>query len=63
MTLIVYEMPSEPNAFEAVQKSRAQPGRMVFYKGRYFGVAESPGAEVRVLDRFVAAALKAMPSA
>ncbi len=54
MTLTVYEM-NDGTAFEAVQKSRVQPGKMVTYKGNYFFVAESPGADYRVLDRFIAA--------
>jgi hypothetical protein len=56
MTLTIYDLPRwGAGAFDAWQKWQAQPGKMAFYKGRYFGVVESPGADMSTLDRFTTA--------
>ena len=62
--LTLFEMPEWPGAtaFDAFQKWRpAQPGKMGFYKGRYFGVAESPQADRARLDRFAVAVQNVLP--
>jgi hypothetical protein len=64
MRLTLFEMGSFPgaSAFDAWQKWRpAQPGKMGFFKGRYFGVVESPQADRMTLDRFTVAVEKALP--
>jgi hypothetical protein len=64
MTLTMYEMPQwGGSAFDAWQKWQAQPGKMSFYKGRYFGVVESPGADMDALNRFTVAVESALPPA
>src|SRR5580700_7142300 len=56
MTLTIYDMPAwGESAFDAWQKSQTQPGKMSFYKGRYFGVVESPNADRNTLNRFTVA--------
>jgi hypothetical protein len=63
MRLTLFEMPEWPGAtaFDAFQKWRpTQPGRVGFFKGRYFGVVESPLADRATLDRFAAAVEKAL---
>ncbi|MBZ5626601.1 MAG: hypothetical protein LAQ69_49160 [Acidobacteriia bacterium] len=53
---------SGATAFDAFQKWRpAQPGKMGFFKGRYFGVVESPQADRATLDGFTVAVEKALP--
>ncbi|MCU1236622.1 MAG: hypothetical protein JWP63_4589, partial [Candidatus Solibacter sp.] len=45
MTLPIYCMPNEfASAFDAAQKWQPQPGKMSFFKGRYFGVVEASAA-------------------
>jgi hypothetical protein len=64
MWLTLFEMPQWPGAtaFDAFQKWRpAQPGKMGFFKDRYFGVVESPQADRATLDRFTAAMEDALP--
>jgi len=56
MILTIYDLPEwGAGAFDAWQKWQTQPGKMAFYKGRYFGVVESPDADIRTLDRFITA--------
>jgi len=56
MTLTIYDMRAwGGSAFDAFQKWQTQPGKMSFYKGRYFGVVESPGADMNTLNRFAVA--------
>src|SRR5271157_2505617 len=57
VTFTLYDMPDTPGAtaFDALQKSRTEPGKMAFFKGHYFGVAESPAADMATLNRFVMA--------
>jgi hypothetical protein len=58
MTVTLYDMPewSRATAFDAIQKWDRQPGKMAFYKGRYFGVVESsPEADAETLSRFIVA--------
>jgi len=64
MRLTLFEMPECPGAtaFDAFQKWRPdQPGKIGFFKGRYFGVVESPQADRATLDRFAVAVQKALP--
>lgn len=64
MRLTLFEMPEWPGAtaFDAFQKWRpAQPGRMGFFKGCYFGVVESPEADRAALERFAIAVERALP--
>jgi len=54
ITITLYAMPWSPgNAWDAIQRWRPAPGTMAFAKGRYFGVAVSPGADQATLRRFV----------
>lgn len=62
VVLTVYEMPSETNGFDALQKWRPSTGRMAFYQGRYFAIAEAPGADFRTLNTFIAAVRGGMAS-
>lgn len=55
-------MPSTTGAFFAVQSWRAEAGKLAFYHGRYFGIANSAGADQRMLNRFVAAFKKTLPN-
>ena len=52
---------SQTLAFSAVQDWRAREGQLAFFHGRYFGIAESPGASQRTLNTFVAAFDKMLP--
>jgi hypothetical protein len=63
MKLTLYDMPDLPGAtaFDAEQKFPAQPGKMGFFKGHYFGVVESPGADREALNRFVLAVETTIP--
>jgi hypothetical protein len=64
MRLTLFEMPEWPGAtaFDAFQKWRpAQPGKMGFFRDRYFGVVESPQADRATLDRFTEAVENALP--
>jgi hypothetical protein len=65
MRLTLFKMPGWPGAtaFDALQKWRpAQPGKVGFFKGRYFGVVESPQADRPTLDRFTVAVEGALPA-
>jgi hypothetical protein len=53
IVLTLLEMPTSAKAFDAFQMWQTQAGRMAFYKGRFFGVAESPGADMQALNRFL----------
>jgi hypothetical protein len=56
--------PVGPGAFDAWQKwPPNQPGKIGFFAGRFFGVAESPGADRAALDRFAVAFVKALTGA
>jgi len=60
--LTLYYMPNQfASAFDAAQKWQPRPGKMSFFKGQYFGVAESAGAGPFVLERFVLAVEAALP--
>jgi hypothetical protein len=64
MRLTLLEMPGTPGAtaFDAWQKWRpAQPGKMGFYKGRFFGVFESQTAGREALNLFTSAVEKSLP--
>jgi len=66
MIVAVYDMPESPGAtaFDAMQKWDRQPGKMAFFKGRYFGVVESsPEADTETLSRFIIALEAAIPPA
>jgi hypothetical protein len=63
ITLTLYLMPWSPgSAWDAIQEWRTVPGAMAFAKGRYFGVAQSPGAGQDDLKRFVQGVTAALPS-
>lgn len=59
MTVTVYGMARA--GFDAIQQWRVVPGKMAFLKGGYFGIAESPGASVEELARFVRGVEAALP--
>jgi hypothetical protein len=62
--LTLLEMPESPGAtaFDAWQRWRpAQPGKVGFYKGRFFGVAESPTADLETLNLFTSEVLRRLP--
>jgi hypothetical protein len=59
MAVTVYLMPR--SAFDAIQQWRVAPGKMAFFKGGYFGIAESPGASQERLLRFVRGVEAALP--
>lgn len=61
VALRLYQMPSQTVAFDTLQSWRGETGKLAFYKGKYFGIAESPGAGQRVLNGFVSAVQKQMP--
>jgi hypothetical protein len=62
MMLTLYQMPWSPgSAWDAIQEWRTRAGAMAFAKGRYFGVAQSPGADQRTLKRFVQGVTAALP--
>ena len=58
----VQEMSSTTLAFDKVQSWRGEPGKLAFYKERYFGIAESPGADQRTLNRFTTGFVKMLKS-
>jgi hypothetical protein len=63
MSLTIYDMPNEfASAFDAAQKWQPQPGKMAFFKGRYFGTVESPAADRFALERFVLAVESTLPA-
>jgi hypothetical protein len=58
ITLTIYDRPG-PTAFGLFQEwqtGQRQPGKLAFYYRGYFGVVESPSADMNTLDRFAAAA-------
>jgi hypothetical protein len=55
------ELANGPAAFEQVQKWRAQPGKIVFYRGAWFVVVESDGLDTAQLSRIAAQIEKTMP--
>ena len=62
VTGTIYDMPAwGRSAFDAWQKWQTQPGKMSFYKGRYFGVVESPNADMNTLSRFTVAIEQTLP--
>ena len=62
ITITLYAMPWSPgSAWDAIQKWRPAPGTMAFAKGRYFGVAVSPGADQATLRRFVQTVTATLP--
>jgi len=62
ITLTLYAMPWSPgSAWDAIQRWRPAPGAMAFAKGRYFGVAVSPGADPATLKRFVQDVMATLP--
>ena len=63
MKLTIFDMPGWPGAtaFDAFQKWQTQPRKMAFYKGRCFGVVESPTADRNPLDRFTIAVEASLP--
>lgn len=61
MKLVLYEMPSQTVAFDAVQKWRAEAGKLAFYKGAYFGIVDSQGANHTTLNRFAESIRSSLP--
>jgi hypothetical protein len=61
IALTLLEMPSSAKAFDAFQMWQNQAGTMAFYKGQFFGVAESPGADMQTLNRFLLAIEAVLP--
>lgn len=63
MRLTIYYMPGWAGAaaFDAFQKWQVQPGKIAFYKGHFFGVVESPKAELNTLNRFTVAVESTLP--
>src|SRR6266498_1957426 len=53
VTLKLYALPSQTSAFDATQKWRPAPGKLAFYKGRFFGIAEADGGQFATLNDFV----------
>lgn len=64
MRLTLFYMPGGPGAtaFDALQRWKIQPGKMAFYKGRYFGVVESSQADRNALNRFTVAVTSKLPA-
>jgi hypothetical protein len=65
MRLTLFDMPgwAGATAFDAFQKwPPAQPRKMGFFKGHYFGVVESAQADRAVLERFTTAVEAALPA-
>jgi hypothetical protein len=62
--LTLFDMPGYPfgpGAFDAWQKwPPGQPGRIGFYSGHYFAVAESASADRATLDRFAVSLSQAL---
>ena len=61
ITVKITRMSSNTLAFSAVQSWRAETGKLAFFHGRYFGIAEAAGADQRTLNRFVTAFAKTLP--
>jgi hypothetical protein len=61
MRLTICEMQSQTSAFDAVQRWRAEAGKLAFYKGPYFAVIEAKGADHPTLNRFAAAIRSGLP--
>lgn len=62
ITLTLYLLPWSPgSAWDAIQQWRRLPGAMAFAQGRYFGVAQSPGADQGTLRRFVQGVTATLP--
>jgi hypothetical protein len=64
MRLTLLEMPESPGAtaFDAFQKwPPGQPGKIGFFRGRFFGVVESPTADRDTLNVFTSALEKNLP--
>jgi len=59
--LTLLEMPAPAKAFDAFQMWQTQAGMMAFYKGRFFGVAQSPNADMQTLNRFLLAIEAVLP--
>src|SRR5882724_5586075 len=55
VTVTLTEMQSSGNAFEAIQKWKAEPGKVPFQKDKFFGVAEWKDLDTKALIAFVAA--------
>ncbi len=59
--LTLLELPAPAKAFDAFQMWQTQAGWMSFYKGRFFGAAESPNGDMQMLNRFVLAIEAELP--
>jgi hypothetical protein len=63
ITLTIYDMPGwpGPTAFGSFQEWQAQPGKVAFNKGRYFGIVEAPDGNAEAVHRFIAAIESTLP--
>jgi hypothetical protein len=61
MRVTVYLMPSQTGAFAQVQSWRAEPNKLAFYDGPYFGIVEGDRADHAALNRFANAIKGALP--
>ena len=63
VALTVFDMPGGPaaTAFDAFQRWRTQPGKMGFFQGGIFGVAEAPETDKSALNRFIVALETTLP--
>lgn len=62
ITITLYAMPWSPgSAWDAIQKWRPASGTMAFAKGRFFGVAVSPGADQATLKQFLQSITATLP--
>ena len=62
ITVQLTEKSSAPLAFSAAQDWRPTSGKLAFYKGNFFGIAQSPTADQRTLNKFVTAFEKSLPN-
>ena len=62
ITVELTEKSSTTIAFSTVQDWRPTSGKLAFYKGRFFGIAQSPTAGQRTLNKFVTAFEASLPN-
>lgn len=61
VTVAAFQLANGPAAFEQVQKWRAQPGKLAFYRGAWFVVLESEGMDAAQLSKIASSIEKTMP--
>ena len=62
ITVRLTRMSNTTLAFSAVQNWQPESGKLAFFHGLYLGMAESPRADQRTLNRFVVAFEKTLPN-